>query len=67
MKASDLSQTGISFTTTTWPAAESLVVMFGEEKPSQVVARVVNVRSESSDPDDRCFDVSCEFVEWITA
>ena len=65
--ASDLSQTGISFATTSWPASDSLIVAFGEEAPRRVVARVVNIRSEGQAAQDRRFDVSCEFTEWLPA
>ena len=63
--ASDLSQTGVSFTTTHWPTSDALIVAFGETEPNRVVARVVNIRSEGQGAKDRRFDVSCEFTEWL--
>lgn len=63
--ASDLSQTGVSFISHVWPAAERLVVAFGDAGSATAVARIVNVRSETSEEGPR-FDVACEFCEWLS-
>lgn len=66
VKASDLSQTGISFVTTDWPSKDRLILRFGDNE-RQAVAQVVNVRCENFDEEDRRFEVSCQFKEWLAS
>lgn len=65
VKASNLSQTGVSFVTTDWPTDDRLVVGFGETDPARVIARIVNIRCEELEGGDRRFEVSCEFGDWL--
>ena len=67
VKALDLSQTGIAFSTTRWPSSDCVVVMLGDrDKPSFAMARIVGCLSQSADPGEKRFEVRCEFEQWLT-
>lgn len=67
VKALDLSQTGIAFSTTRWPSSDWVVVMLGDrENPSYATARVVGCLNKSADPDEKRFEVRCEFEQWLS-
>ena len=64
VKAVDLSQTGIAFSTTRWPSSDWVVVMLGEQdNPRYATARVVGCLSKSADPYEKRFEVRCEFEQ----
>ena len=64
--AVDLSHTGIAFSTTRWPSSDWVVLMLGERgDPSYATARVVGCLNKSADRNAKCFEVRCEFEEWV--
>jgi hypothetical protein len=66
VKAVNLSQTGLSFTTTQWPGSDELLVRFSDHsKPRHATARVIACRREELDGGESRFEVRCEFGEWL--
>ena len=62
----DLSQTGLAFTTPRWPSSDSIVVTLGDARnPTYATARIVGCLSTSADPDEKQFEVRCEFERWL--
>ena len=66
-KASNLSLTGICFSTDEWPKNDTLVLSFhAGSLPARAVAQVVCVRRVQDDEGSQ-FQVHCEFIRWLTA
>jgi hypothetical protein len=66
VKALDLSHTGLAFSTTRWPSSDWVVVMLGDhDNPSYATARIVGCLNKSAGPDDKRFEVRCEFERWL--
>ena len=66
VKALDLSQTGVAFSTTRWPSSDWVVLMMGDRQhPSFATARIVGCLSKSQDPELKQFEVRCEFEQWL--
>jgi len=67
VKGFDLSHTGISFSTPTWPPTDHLMVSLGDmQSPALVSARVVACgRSAHEAADPSFFEVRCEFEKWM--
>ena len=63
----DLSHSGISFATDSWPRSDSLVVSLGDTKsPILVAAHVIGCDRNHQAAGDTTFEVRCEFVKWLT-
>ena len=68
VKAVNLSQTGLSFTTTKWPGSDELLVRFSEHAaPTHATARVIACHREEAEDGSSRFEVRCEFAEWLPA
>jgi len=66
VRALDLSHTGIAFSTTRWPSSDWVVLMLGDhENSSYATARVVGCLNKSTDPNEKRFEVRCEFEQWL--
>ena len=66
VKGRDLSQTGIAFGTTHWPTSDSIVVMLGDrENPYFAMARIIGCLCKFDDPNEKQFEVRCEFEKWL--
>ena len=63
----NLSHTGISFATSTWPATDRLMVALGDERsPVLVSAQIVACHKQSHEDAVAPFEVRCEFDQWYT-
>jgi len=66
----NLSHTGISFATPTWPTSDRLMVALGDERaPVLVSARVITCHKcvdRTDENDSMSYEVECEFEQWHT-
>lgn len=66
VQGSDLSHTGISFTTRKWPATDQIVLMLGDRvKPIYASARIVGCLCRHQNGHQAGFEVRCEFERWL--
>lgn len=63
----NLSHSGISFATYTWPSTDRLMVALGDERaPVLVSARVLACHRLPDQDEPDSFEVHCEFDRWYT-